>query len=93
MKTKFRILERHYDDGAVKFFPQMGDWWNGWRFLAEPSPSYEIYPKTYVYDSYAEAEQHIKRLMTAVAKGNKKRSLRPSHYPVKTIIHKFDCQV
>ena len=35
MKTKYRIIESRYSDGSVRFFPQSGDWWHGWRFFAQ----------------------------------------------------------
>ena len=33
MKHKYRVLEKHYDDGSVWFMPQVGDWWHGWRYM------------------------------------------------------------
>ena len=35
MKVKYRVYESRYSDGSVRFFPQCGDWWHGWRFYAQ----------------------------------------------------------
>lgn len=32
MRLKFRVEEKIYDDGRTRFFPQVGDWWHGWRY-------------------------------------------------------------
>ena len=42
MKHKYRVLEKHYDDGSVWFMPQIGDWWHGWRYICERHPCPDV---------------------------------------------------
>lgn len=34
MRKKYRVLEKRYSDGVVRFFPQVYDWWHGWRYFS-----------------------------------------------------------
>ena len=60
MKHKYRILEKHYDDGSVWFMPQLGDWWNGWRYLCKPHPCPDVDWQRIAYKSFEEADAYIK---------------------------------
>ena len=60
MKHKYRILEKHYDDGSVWFMPQVGDWWNGWRYLCKPHPCPDVDWQRIAYKSFEEADAYMK---------------------------------
>ena len=60
MKHKYRILEKHYDDGSVWFMPQVGDWWHGWRYLCKSHPCPEVEQQRLAYKTFEEADaDHI----------------------------------
>ena len=46
MKKKYRILEKRYSDGSVWYFPQIGDWWHGWRYICTRHTCPYIGPNT-----------------------------------------------
>lgn len=84
MKKKYRILEKRYSDGSVGFFPQRGDWWNGWRYYADSSSRRGCdEPRSWLsYDTYEDAEKMIRREMAAdraIAAGERPK---PSRTPV-----------
>ena len=66
MKTKYRILEKRYSDGSVWYFPQMGDWWHGWRYICTRHPCPDIGPNTTkeVFNSYEDAEKYLEDLIS-----------------------------
>jgi len=64
---KYRILEKKYSDGDVRYFPQRGDWWNGWRCFSDNS-TFKGWdePKGWLsYKTFAEAETKLKRIIKA----------------------------
>ena len=63
MKHKYRILEKHYDDGSVWFMPQMGDWWHGWRYLCKSHPCPEVGCQRLAYKTLDEANAYVKDLI------------------------------
>lgn len=60
MKHKYRILEKHYEDGSVWFMPQVGDWWNGWRYLCKPHPCPDVGSQRIAYKNFDEAAAYMK---------------------------------
>ena len=93
MKTKYRILEKRYSDGDVRFFPQCGDWWNGWRHYSD-NLSYKgcDEPRAWLsYATYEEAAARLKRIIAAdkAAKLNKPER-KPPVWPVKIIAHQIE---
>ncbi len=60
MKHKYRVLEKHYDDGSVWFMPQLGDWWNGWRYLCKPHPCPDVGSQRVAYKTFEEADAYMK---------------------------------
>ena len=92
MKHKYRILEKHYEDGSVWFMPQIGDWWHGWRYLCTSHPCPEVGLQRRAYKTLDEANAYMKDLIERDKQGMIS-SVRPysSNYPVTTKIH--DCLV
>lgn len=60
MKHKYRILEKHYDDGSVWFMPQIGDWWHGWRYLCKPHPCPEVDWQRIAYKTFEDADAYMR---------------------------------
>lgn len=63
MKHKYRILEKHYDDGSVWFIPQVGDWWHGWRYLCKSHPCPEVGLQRLAYKTLDEANAYVKDII------------------------------
>ena len=63
MKHKYRILEKHYDDGSVWFMPQVGDWWHGWRYLCKSHPCPEVGCQRIAYKTFEDADAYIRDLI------------------------------
>ena len=62
MKVKYRVLESRYSDGSVRFFPQSGDWWHGWRFFGTRlwgCYSNRDYMMSLWFDSFDEAARFL----------------------------------
>lgn len=92
MKHKYRILEKHYDDGSVWFMLQIGDWWNGWRYLSKSHPCPDVDSQRIAYRTFEEADAYmrdfIKRDKQNIANSTKRYSI-----PTTTKIHNYigDC--
>ena len=85
MKSKFRVEEKIYDDGQVRFFPQTGDWWHGWRYYADYS-AWDPYSFMRVsFDSLDQANDYLERQRDAVKQGMKPASTR--RFCVKSVFH------
>ena len=74
MKKKYRILEKRYSDGSVWYFPQMGDWWHGWRYICTRHMCPDIGPNTTkeVFKSYEDAEKYLEDLVSRLNNPNPK---------------------
>jgi hypothetical protein len=94
MKTKYRILEKHYSDGSVWYFPQMGDWWHGWRYICTRHPCPDIGPNTTkeVFKSYEDTEKYLEDLVSRINNPDPVVSKLKcwSAWCVETKIHNFD---
>jgi len=92
MKKKYRVLEKRYSDGNVRFFPQSGDWWHGWRYFADNSSRWGWdEPNSWIsYDTHEKAEKWLKREMAArreIADGKRPKPSFPSVFATKVIPH------
>lgn len=92
MKKKFRVLERRYSDGSVGFFPQVGDWWHGWRFFANNSSRRGWdEPRCWIsFDTYEEVENWLRCEMAArreIANGDRPKPSFPHLFTIKEIPH------
>ena len=61
MRLKFRVEEKIYDDGRTRFFPQVGDWWHGWRYFSECSAWDSDSSVKLSFDSLDQANAYLKR--------------------------------
>lgn len=86
MKHKFRIAENHYDDNTIKYFPQIGDWWRGWRYYSIEDGMWPLSRKVISFDSLDEAKDFIKKQKESWDKGMKPAP-RKYRYLIKTIVH------
>lgn len=95
MKVKYRVLESRYSDGSVRFFPQSGDWWHGWRFygLNTWSAFNNRGNRVHVcFDTLEHAEAYLKRQIEW-RKTHDPKKVNPMDgyvHQVKEIIHKYD---
>ena len=80
MKHKYRILEKHYEDGSVWFMPQLGDWWNGWRYLCKPHPCPDVDWQRIAYKTFEEADAYMKDFIERDTQGTT-NSARPYTVP------------
>lgn len=92
LKKKYRILEKRYSNGDVRFFPQCGDWWRGWRYFANNSSCRGWdEPRSWLsYGTYKEAENWLRREMAAsreIAEGKRPEPSFPPVFAIKTIPH------
>jgi hypothetical protein len=94
MKKKYRILEKHYSDGSVWYFPQMGDWWHGWRYICTRHVCPDIGPNTTkeVFKSYEDAEKYLEDLVSRLNNPDPVVSKLKcwSAWCVETKVHNFD---
>lgn len=87
MKQKYRILEKHYEDGSVWFMPQVGDWWHGWRYVCKLQPCPEVDWQRIAYKTLDEADVYMKDLIER-DKNDTTSSYKPyTKFPVITKIH------
>ena len=89
MKHKYRILEKHYDDGSVWFMPQIGDWWNGWRYLCKLHPCPEVEGQRIAYRTFEEADAYMKDFIERDTQSTTSPGRIYSNYPVITKIHDY----
>lgn len=92
MKQKYRVLEKRYSNGGVRFFPQCGDWWHGWRYFADNSSrmGWDEPCSWMSYDTYEKAEKWLKLEMAArreIAEGNRPKPSFPAVFATKVIQH------
>ena len=66
MKSKFRVEEKIYDDGRSRFFPQVGDWWHGWRYFSESSAWDSVSFMRVSFDSLDLANAYLERQRDAI---------------------------
>jgi len=88
MKRKFRVAENHYSDNTVRYFPQIGDWWHGWRYYGFDDGMYPTSKKVVSFDSLDEAMDYIKKQKDFWDQGFKPKPRKP-RYLTKTIVHKL----
>ena len=90
MKHKYRILEKHYDDGSVWFMPQVGDWWHGWRYICERHPCPEVDLQRLAYRTFEEADAYMKAFIKRDKQGT---TASPARYcckwPAITKVHDY----
>lgn len=89
MKHKYRVLEKHYDDGSVWFMPQMGDWWHGWRYICKTHPCPEVNSQRIAYKTFDEANAYMKDLIERDTQCTTSPRKIYSKYPVFTKIHDY----
>lgn len=95
MKIKYRVLESRYSDGSVRFFPQCGDWWHGWRTYAQPQwnnlsnrgPGVKIW-----FDTLEKAQAYLDRIIEwKKTHDPKKENVQDNLvYQVKEITHNYN---
>jgi hypothetical protein len=95
MKVKYRVLESRYSDGSVRFFPQNGDWWHGWRFYGKWLWSAYSARGTQApiwFDSLEEAEAFLHKQIDWLKTFGRKttRQTYGCVCMVKEIVHKYD---
>ena len=89
MKHKYRILEKHYNDGSVWFMPQLGDWWNGWRYLCRRHPCPEVGSQRVAYRTFEEADAYMRDFIERDTQGTT-NPVRPYiELPAVTKIHSY----
>lgn len=75
-------------------FPQMGDWWHGWRYICTRHPCPDIGPNTTkeVFTSYEDAEKYLEDLVSRLNNPDPVVSKLKcwSAWCVETKIHNFD---
>ena len=91
MKHKYRILEKHYEDGSVWFMPQIGDWWHGWKYICEHHSCPEVDLQCIAYKTFEEADAYMKDFIERDKQGTISLVRHYFNYPVATKIH--DCLV
>lgn len=93
MKHKYRILEKHYDDGSVWFMPQVGDWWNGWRYLCKSHPCPEVGSQRIAYKTFEEADAYMRDFIKRDTQGTTNPNKPYTRWPAITKIHDYsgDC--
>ena len=89
MKYKYRILEKHYDDGSVWFMPQVGDWWNGWRYLCKSHPCPEVECQCLAYKTFEEADAYMRDFIERDKQNIAKPAEFCSKFPASTKIHDY----
>ena len=89
MKHKYRILEKHYDDGSVWFMPQVGDWWNGWRYLCKSHPCPEVECQRLAYKTFEEANAYMRDFIERDKQNIVKPAELCSKFPTTTLCSKF----
>ena len=87
MKRKYRILEKHYEDGSVWFLPQVGDWWHGWRYLCKPHPCPEVSSQRIACKTLDEADAYMKDLIECDKNGTPGSNKPCIKWPPITKIH------
>lgn len=87
MKHKYRILEKHYYDGSVWFMPQIGDWWNGWRFLCKPHPCPDVGWQRIAYKTFEEADAYMQDFIRRDTQGTISLGRPCTNHLVATKIH------
>lgn len=92
MKKKYRILEKHYSDGSVWYFPQIGDWWHGWRYICTKHVCPDIGPDTTrnAFKSYEDAEKYLEDLISRLDNPEVNKSKHVPVMHVETKIHNYD---
>ena len=89
MKHKYRILEKHYDDGSVWFMPQVGDWWHGWRYICEHHPCPEVECQRLAYKTFEEADAYMRDFIEHDKQNIAKSAEFYSKFPASTKIHYY----
>ena len=89
MKHKYRILEKHYDDGSVWFMPQIGDWWNGWRYLCKQHPCPDVERQRLAYKTFEEADAYMRDLIERDKQGTISLAGSCIMRPTATKIHSY----
>ena len=89
MKHKYRILEKHYEDGSVWFMPQVGDWWNGWRYLCKPHSCPEVGSQRIAYKIFEEADAYMKDFIMRDKQGTTSSARPCTKWPLSTKIHNY----
>ena len=89
MKHKYRILEKHYDDGSVWFMPQVGDWWHGWRYICEHHPCPEVDLRRLAYKTFEEADAYMRDFIERDKNGTTSSNKPYIRQPSITKIHMY----
>ena len=89
MKHKYRILEKHYEDGSVWFMPQIGDWWHGWRYICKPHPCPDVDWQRIAYKTFDEADAYIKDFIERDIQGMTSPTRPCFNLPTITKIHDY----
>lgn len=89
MKYKYRILEKHYDDGSVWFMPQAGNWWHGWRYMCKSHPCPEVNSQRIACKTLEEAVAHMKDFIEHNKNGTISSNKPCIKWPPFTKIHNY----
>ena len=90
MKHKYRILEKHYEDGSVWFMPQIGDWWNGWRYLCNRHPCPDVERQRIAYKTFEEADAYMRDFIEHDTSDTISQTRPCSKWPSITKIHNYE---
>jgi len=63
MKNKYRVLEKEFSDGSTWFYPQVGNWWNGWMYISVRHQCPDMDRYRLVFSTFEEADSYMKRLI------------------------------
>lgn len=94
MKHKYRVLEKHYEDGSVWFMPQVGDWWHGWRYICERHPCPEVDLQRLAYKTFDEADAYMRGFIERDKNGTTIPARHCCKWPATVVVHDYtrDCQ-
>ena len=90
MKHKYRVLEKHYENGSVWFMPQIGDWWHGWRYLCKRHPCPDVDWQRIAYKTFEEADAYMRDFIERDKHGVTSPNRPYTTYPTFTKIHSYE---
>lgn len=88
MKNKYRVLEKEFSDGSTWFYPQVGNWWNGWMFISVRHQCPDMDSHRLVFSTFEEADAYMKRFIERDKSGETKAK-RDYVWCVNMKVHKY----